>query len=299
MRILITGGAGFLGAWIVRRLAPGGHALRIFDLAENRGLIAAIAGERAADACEWRVGDIAARAEIRRAAADCDAIVHLAGVLTLACRADPVRGAEINLLGTLNVFEAARDHGISRIVYTSSAAVYGPFDGRAPWPTSHYGAFKLACEGCVRAYWEDHRLASIGFRPYVVYGPGREGGLTAGPSSACRAAAEGAAYVFPYRGSAGLVYVDDVAAAFEAALAREPDGAHVFNLVGEVASPEQVIAELHRLAPNTDIRTGGDILPFAPEIAEGNVREAFPNLPATSLRSGIERTFTYYRDGRL
>src|SRR5689334_19874360 len=140
MRILITGGAGFLGAWIVRRLAPAGHDVRIFDLAEKCGLIAAIAGERAADSCQWRGGDIAAREEVRRAATDCDAIVHLAGVLTLACRADPIRGAEINLLGTLNVFEAARDHSISRIVYTSSAAVYGPNDGRAPWPVSHYGA---------------------------------------------------------------------------------------------------------------------------------------------------------------
>ncbi|POR54064.1 NAD-dependent epimerase/dehydratase family protein [Bosea psychrotolerans] len=299
MRILVTGGAGFLGAWIVRRLAAGGHAVRIFDLTEKRGLIAAIAGEAAAQACEWRIGDIVRADDVRGAAEGCDAIIHLAGVLTLACKADPVRGAQINLIGTLNIFEAARAHGIDRLIYTSTAGVYGPADGRTPVPVSHYGAFKLACEGCARAYWEDHRLASTGFRPYVVYGPGREGGLSAGPSLACRAAALGESYVFPYEGAAGLVYVDDVAAAYEAALLRKPDGAHVFNLIGTLATPQDVIDELRRLRPDADIRRGGELMPSAPDIAEGTVREILPGLPSTSLRQGIERTFAYYRDGGL
>lgn len=299
MRILVTGGAGFLGAWIVRRLTAGGHAVRVFDLAENRSLIAAIASPEAAQACEWRRGDIVSLPDVRDAAEGCDAIIHLAGVLTWACKAAPIRGAQINLIGTLNVFEAARKLGIDRVVYTSTAGVYGPSGGQTPLPISHYGAFKLACEGSARAYWHDHGLASIAFRPYVVYGPGRESGLSAGPSLACRAAALGEAYVFPYEGAAGLVYVDDVAAAYERAVLRQPDGAHVFNLVGTLATPQDVIAELLRLNPQADIRRGGETMPSASEIEEGEVRDVLPDLPATSLRAGIERTFAYYRDGAL
>src|ERR1700710_1986693 len=169
MKVLVTGGSGFLGAWIVKRLAASGHRIRIFDVAVNKSLVAEIAGS-AADAFEWRGGDIIETDQVHEAAEGCDAIVHLAGILTPDCKSDPIRGARINLIGTLNVFETARKRGIARIVYTSSAAVFGPTDGRTPFPDTHYGAFKLACEGSARAYWEDHRLASIGFRPFVVYG---------------------------------------------------------------------------------------------------------------------------------
>lgn len=298
MRILITGGAGFLGAWIIRRLSVRGHDIRIFDIADNRALVAAIAGARAAETCEWRCGDIANPDHVREAAQDCEAIIHLAGILTPACKADPIRGAEINLIGTLNVFEAGRQRSIARITYVSSAGVYGPTDGRVPWPISHYGAFKLACEGSARAYWHDHGIASIGFRPYIVYGPGRESGLTADPSLACRAAAAGKPFSFSYAGAAGHVYVDDVAAAFEAAAFREPDGAHVFNLVGAVASPDDVIAEIRKIEPDADIHPGGASLPFTPDIEEGSVREFFPELPNTSLQDGIEQTLSFYRNGR-
>lgn len=299
MKVLITGGAGFLGAWICRRLAHRGDALRIFDRTENRATIAAIAGAEVAAACEWVTGDIVDGPAVAAAAGGCDAIVHLAGVLTLACKEDPVRGAQINLIGTLNVFEAALRHGIGKVVYTSSAGAYGPESGEIPIPTSHYGAFKLACEGSARAYFADHGLSSIGFRPYVVYGPGRDSGLSAGPSLACRAAARGEAYVFPYEGMAGLVYVDDVAAAYESALRHRPPGAHVFNMIGEQATPDDVIAELRRLAPDCDIRRGGAPMPSAPDIVEGPLRDVLPDVPVTPLRDGIARTFAFYRDGSL
>jgi len=294
MKVLVTGGSGFLGAWIVKRLAQSGHQIRIFDIAANKSLVAEIAGGFA-DSVEWRTGDIVEPDHVHGAAEGCDAIIHLAGILTPDCKTDPIRGAKINLIGTLNVFEAARRHSIGRIVYTSSAAVYGPTDGHTPRPDTHYGAFKLACEGSARAYWEDHRLGSFGFRPYVVYGPGRTTGLTAGPSLACRAAARGQPYTIPYSGSAGLVYVDDVAAAYEAALLREGDGAHVFNMPGEVASNDQVIAEIRRVVPDARIDIAGPALQFTPDIEQGDLYAVLSGLRRTSLSEGIRQTIAFHK----
>lgn len=298
MRVLITGGKGFLGAWIVRRLAARGFDLRIFDLADDRSLISAIAGARAADAIDWRTGDIVSGEAVAEAAQGCDAIVHLAGVLTPFCAADPVRGAHINLIGTLNVFEAARAHAIARIVYTSSAGVFGPRDGRIPSPQSHYGAFKLACEGSARACWNDHGLGSVGFRPYIVYGPGRETGLTAGPTLACRAAARGEAYTIGYSGTAGLVYVDDVAAAYEAALLRRPDGAHVFNLNGVSADNRAVIEAIRRVTPDARVDFDGPALLMPAGIADDELVHVLPGLPHTGLDDGVARTIAWYRETR-
>lgn len=294
MRILITGGGGFIGAWLARRLAGGGHQVRVLEPTGCTAQFKRIVGPAAASV-EWRIGDITDAKVVRAAARGCDGIAHLAGVLTPACKIDPVRGAMINLVGTLNVFNAAQALGISRIVFTSSAGVYGPDDDTTPHPITHYGTFKLACEGSARAYWEDHRIASVGFRPYIVYGFGRETGLTAGPSLACRAAARGEAYVIPYVSTAGLVFVDDVAAAYEEALRRDPDGAHVFNLPGEVVSNDDVVAAVRAVIPNACIDIEGPVLPFAEDIGEGELRRVFPDLPATSLRDGIRRTIELYR----
>ncbi|MBC9882688.1 SDR family oxidoreductase [Bradyrhizobium sp. INPA01-394B] len=297
MRILITGGGGFIGAWLARRLAETGNRLRVFEPVPRSAQFDRIVGAASASV-EWHLGDIADGLAVRAAAEGCDAVVHLAGILTPACKDDPVRGAMINLVGTLNVFNAARALGIRRIVFTSSAGVYGPDDETTPRPVTHYGTFKLACEGSARAFWADHGIASVGFRPYIVYGYGRESGSTAGPSLACRAAARGEAYVIPYIATAGLVFVDDVVAAYEAALRREPHGAHVFNLPGEVASNDAVVAAVRAVVPNARIAIDGPLLPFAADIGEGELRRVFPDLPATSLRDGIRRTIELYRADR-
>jgi nucleoside-diphosphate-sugar epimerase len=193
MRVLVTGGSGFLGAWIMRRLLARGIDCVAFDLAAKPQLLQALAPERAA-AVQWRTGDIAQASNVSNALQGCDAVIHLAGILTPDCAANPVRGAQINLIGTLNVFGAARAAGLARVLYASSAGVFAPDDSAAPLPQTHYGAFKLACEGSARAYWHDHGIASVGFRPLVVYGAGRETGSSAGPSLACRAAARRALY---------------------------------------------------------------------------------------------------------
>lgn len=293
-RVLVTGGSGFLGAWIIRRLARRGIAARVFDISDQRRIVAEVAGPALAQSLDWQLGDIRDGAAVGRAAEGCEGIVHLAGILTPACAADPVRGAEINLIGSLNVFEAARAQGLRQLVYASTAGVYGPEDARHPLPATHYGAFKLAVEGAARAYWREHGLASLGFRPFVVYGPGRESGASAGPSLACRAAARGEACTIGYTGAAGLVYVDDVAAAFEQALLQPLQGASVCNLVGERATVDEVIAEIRRQVPGARIDAAGPPLTIAPGLGEEGLDALLPGRQRTPLAQGLAATLAHY-----
>ncbi|KAB0648077.1 MULTISPECIES: NAD(P)-dependent oxidoreductase [Burkholderia] len=298
MRVLVTGGSGFLGAWIIRRLLARGMECVSFDVRTNPRLVEALAPERAA-AVQWRTGDIADAAATARAFDGCDAVIHLAGILTTDCAADPVRGARVNLVGTLNVFEAARASGMQRVLYASSAGVFGPDDGAVPLPQTHYGAFKLACEGSARAYWHDHGIASVGFRPLVVYGAGRETGSSAGPSLACRAAARGERYTIPFTGTTGLVFADDVAAAYEAALLAEIDGAHAFTLAGEITPVNTLIERIAAIVPGAHLDAGGPPLPIATAFPDDPaLGRLLPGLPRTALDDGLRQTVAFYRRQR-
>jgi nucleoside-diphosphate-sugar epimerase len=292
--VLLTGGAGFLGGWILKALAAQGHEVRIFDRTTDRRMLREIAGEEA-ERVEWFQGDITDGAALTEAARGCSSIIHLAALLTPACKDDPVLGARVNLIGTLNVFEAAKANGISRVAYASSAAVFGPDDGTAPYPVTQYGAFKLACEGCARAYWHDAGIASIGLRPTIVYGPGRVSGLTAGPTIACREAVAGNAYTIGYSGPQDLVFVADVAAAFAAAATRSFEGAHAFSLGGVTQDVPDVIAAILDEVPGAKIDFAGPVVPMAPDIASTGNEVLLGAIPFTPLRDGISQTLAHYR----
>ena len=297
MRVLITGGGGFIGAWIIKRLLARGDEIRILDARPDRTIVRDIAGERA-EAIDWRVGDVSRGLVVHDAAEGCDTIFHMAAILTPACAADPIRGAEINLIGTLNVFEAARRHGMRQVLYMSSAGVFGPDDGETPRPTTHYGAFKLACEGSARAYWLDNGIASIGFRPLIVYGPGRETGLTAGPTLACKAAATGVPFTIPFSGASDFLFVDDIAAAFTETSAERLEGAEAYTLTGVKATVAEVVREIETAAPGARIGAQGPTLPVAAGIVASPIRQRYPAIPTTSLANGIARTINHYRNQR-
>ncbi len=294
MRVLVTGGGGFIAAWIMKQLLDDGLAVRSLDLTDKPRIAHTILGD-AAGAVDWRAGDIANAADVEAAAADCDLIMHLAAILTPDCAAGPIRGCNILLGGTLNVFEAARKLGHKHVLYMSSAGVYGPEQGHTPEPTTLYGAYKLAGEGAARAYLADHGIASAGFRPLVVYGPGRESGLTAGPSLACKAAANDADYVIPFAGDSDFIYVDDIAASFIAAMRRPPEGAKVYNILAERCPTAAFAAEVVRQAPGTSISASGPALPIAANISHGDLRIDYPEVPRTSIRDGIAKTIAFYK----
>jgi UDP-glucose 4-epimerase len=294
-RVLVTGAAGFIGAWILRTLVREGWEPVVFDLSRDRRLVAEICGAAIAETLDWITGDIANADDLHSAARGTDAIIHLAGLLTPGCRANPARGAQINLIGLLNVFAAAKALGHERVLYMSSAGVYGPDGGSIPQPTTLYGAFKLAGEICAKAFAADDGISSIGIRPYVVYGPGREQGLSAGPSLAARAIGEGRSYTISFTGPLDMIHVGDVAEAFVTALETKLEGAHIVNLFGQRLEAEAVARELQLLAPSgLTVNAEGPAMPIVLPQADdsSNLLKAWSPRP---LAEGLAQTIEFYR----
>ena len=198
MRFLITGGYGFIGAWIAKRLLGDGAGVVLFDLRENPARLRLVMTEAEARECAFAPGDVTDPAALLAAIRDhaITHVIHLAGLQVPTCRANPVLGATVNVLGTLAVFEAVRTSGtVNRVVYASSAAVFGGPDrypaGPQPdagplLPGTHYGVFKVCNEGNARIYFQDHNISSVGLRPWTVYGPGRDLGMTSDPTKAVK-----------------------------------------------------------------------------------------------------------------
>lgn len=294
-RVLVTGGAGFIGAWIIRALIGKGWRPVVFDLSSDRRLVRDICGSAVADEIDWIEGDIGDGGQVTVAAESCQVIVHLAGLLTPGCKANPALGARVNLIGLLNVFAAAKSFAHERVLYMSSAGVYGPDGGDIPQPTTLYGAFKLAGEICAGAFAQDEGIASVGIRPYVVYGPGREQGLSAGPSLAARALGEGRSFEIPFTGPLDMIHVGDVADAFVAALEAPLDGAHIINLFGQRLAAEAVAARLQSMAPSgLTVTANGPPMPIVlplPDESASLLRDWAPR----SLELGLSQTIDYYR----
>src|SRR5262245_8519440 len=247
MHVLLTGGYGCLGAWIIRQLLAEGSQATVYDLRHDPRRLSLIMPEQDVAKVRFRQGDVTDLDGLKRAIAEggVSHVVHLAGLQVPTCRADPLLGARVNVVGTLAVFEAVKAHQpqVQRLVYASSAAVFGPQTdyGAGPlpddvrlMPTTHYGYFKGCNEGNARVYFLDHGLSSIGLRPWTVYGVGRDLGMTSEPTKAIKSLALGRPYHISYGGWQDLQLADDVAKTFVRCLEAPYQGAKSYNLRGHV-----------------------------------------------------------------
>ncbi|HXU88036.1 MAG TPA: NAD(P)-dependent oxidoreductase [Methylomirabilota bacterium] len=316
MATLVTGAFGCIGAWVVRVLLADGERPVAFDVGDDPWRMRMIVGPDVASRLTIVRGDIANGDQVTRAVRDhgVDRIIHLAAWQVPLCRQDPPKGALVNVVGTANVFEAARAATVRHVVYVSSAAVFGPpslyppgplADDAPPRPATHYGVYKVANEETARVYWADHRIASAGFRPLSVYGPGRDFGVTAAPTLAMKAAVLGRPFKIAYGGGTDLIYVADVARALVAAAQARLDGARVYNLHGESVK----IAEVIRLIEAAWPRAKGllshveETPPFAEALDDARYQRELGPVPRTGVRDGIRETLeTFARlqaEGRL
>ena len=198
-RFLVTGAFGCVGAWTVKQLVEEGAAVWTYDLGGEPHRLRLVMSEESLSKVSLVSGDVSDLEAFERVVVDngITHIVHLAALQVPFVKADPVKGARVNVVGTTVIFETIKRHReqIGGFSYASSAGVYAPASFYPPGPLAHdaplfpqnlYGVFKQANEGTARIYWDEAGIRSVGLRPYVVYGPGRDQGMTSTPTKATR-----------------------------------------------------------------------------------------------------------------
>lgn len=307
MRVLVTGGAGFLGSHVMRALALAGHRAVSYDLTVPGPVEREIAEGTVGTHLVGQITDAARLFEVCRTE-KIEAIVHSAGMVGLETSlAQPAATYHTNIMGMVNVCEAARQSNMVRLVHLSSNAAYhqgdgGPLKETDPVfsivrgnPAAHYGTSKMACEAIALAYATFHGLDALALRITAVYGFGMRTPMFVKPM------VEGAVSGRPVRFETGgamkrdYTYVLDCADAVVAALVAGPVESRVLNVAaGDARSAAEVAAVVRRVVPGADIEIGDALSPLeainARMRASLNIDEARRTLgwaPRWSLEDGI------------
>lgn len=293
--ILVTGAKGCIGAWALRALLDGGHTPIAYDLPGNMHRLDLILGDDVARV-KFIEGDIL-NGDALKAAVEANGvthILHLAALQVPSARANPVLGAQVNVVGTVNVFETARAAGIKHIAYASSIAVYGPQP--TPDPRTLYGVWKLADEGMARVYHQDHGIGSIGLRPNIVYGPGRDFGMTSTPTTAMLAAAAGKDYHIGFANTMLYHMARDAGAwCARSALVDDFGRAAVFDPPGVWADTAKIASTIESIVPGVKVTFDPLVLPFPDYYDTSALAGAIGAIEVTPLEQGIAETIETFR----
>jgi nucleoside-diphosphate-sugar epimerase len=317
MKTLVTGGAGFIGSHLVRRLVADGHDVTVLDdLSTGR-----LANIEDVDVRATLVGDVRAFGVCCDAVHGCDVVFHLAALGSVPRSVtDPLTTHDVNVTGTLNVLEAARRDGVERIIYASSSSVYGDQGGEPKHehmccePTSPYGVSKLAAERYVSAFAKTHGMETISLRYFNVYGPRQNPN---GPYAAViprfiTAALRGAPLTIYGDGhqTRDFTYVADVVEANVLAMnLKTPPAGQAVNVACGRATPIWYLATaIASMVTGQENLTLDDVCRFA-EKRVGDIEHSvarvlqladvlkFDLLKATKLNEGLKPTVEWFKRG--
>jgi nucleoside-diphosphate-sugar epimerase len=308
MKVLVTGGAGFIGSHLAGRLAEQGHDVRVLDnfSTGRRSNLPLEGGD-----IEVVEGDIQSCERAYAAARGCELVFHQAALPSVPRSIqDPLTSNASNVTGMLNMMLAARDTGVRRVVYASSSSVYGinptlpESEDMTPMPISPYAVAKLAGEGYCRAFGEVYGLETVAIRYFNVFGPRQD------PRSQYAAVVPnfitallndtGPVIFGDGEQSRDFTYVENVVQANVLAIDAENVAGRVYNVAcGERVTLNELIAELRDLL-------GSDATPIYHEPRPGDVRHSLANIaaarrdlayePTVLLREGLSRTIDHFRD---
>ncbi|MGI9437436.1 MAG: NAD-dependent epimerase/dehydratase family protein [Geminicoccaceae bacterium] len=290
--VLVTGAGGCIGAWVLALLDRAGVPVVAYDLTDDQRRPKLLMRDEAVDGIPWETGDIADSERVLSVVRDhgIRAIIHLAALQVPFCKADPINGAKVNVVGTVNVFEAARSQGIKRVAFASSIAAHSFFPEQ-PWLPTLYGAYKYCDEMIGKVYFQDWGVPSVGIRPGVVYGIGRDQGMTSKTTMAILAAAADKPYTIPFSGAVSGLHAGEVASAFIASVSKERNEAVVFDHNGVPCSVEAWLDLVRKVAPDAKLKIEGEVLPFPAELSDEPIREFLGDFGHMSLGEGIQATF--------
>ncbi len=307
-RVLVTGGGGFIGSHLATHLLDRGYRVRVLDnfATGNRSNLRGLG-----DDVELVEGDIQSYERVNRAVAGCDVVLHQAALPSVPRSVqDPLTSNATNVIGTLNVLLACRDHGVRRVVCASSSSVYGPGSGHLPKcedqpvnPISPYATAKLAGEGYARSFHGVYGLETVALRYFNVFGPRQDptSQYAAVIPKFIMALMSGQPPVIFGDGeqSRDFTYVDNVVNANLLAMDAPGIAGRVFN----VACGERVT--LNRLAEELRDLLGSDVQPLYTKPRAGDITHSLADLtraceelgyrPVIGLRQGLERTIERFR----
>ena len=303
---LVTGGMGCLGAWTLYYLVQNGKKAVSFDQSSGRHRLDWLMSAAAQRQIDFVQGDLRDTSAVKAVFAEhgITRVIHLAALQVPMCRANPVLGAEVNVTGTVNLFEAAREHNVGHLAYASSIGIYGPpqdyppgyiaHDAR-PAPRTLYGAYKVCNEGTARVYFEDEGISSTCLRPYTVYGVGRDQGMTSEPTHALVAAVKGQPYTIAFSGMMQFHFAPDVARQFILAAETPLDGAFGFNLGQPATSVLDFVDIAKGFLPDAQITITDNPLPFPAGFDDRQLKAHFAEVHETPLEEGIAQTIEHIR----
>jgi len=310
---LITGGAGFIGSHIGAALLTRGDRVRVFDdlssgVRRNLDVILAESGAPA-DRLEFIHGDIVDADAIAAACAGVDGVFHEAAQVSVPQSvAKPVRSYQVNALGTLNVLEGARQHGVRRLVFAASSAAYGDslvlpkVESMVPSPKSPYAGGKVAAEHMLAVYGQLHGLRTVALRYFNVFGPRQvdDSPYTGVIAIFAKALLEGRRPTIFGDGeqTRDFTYVENVVAANLLAMDGDAPAGSVINVGGGVAIS---INQLFRAMAD---ELGSDLTPQYAPVRDGDVRDSLASLeraravlgyePKVGWQAGLARTVAWY-----
>ena len=301
---LVTGGMGCIGAWALYHLQQSGKRAVNFDQSANRHRINWLMSAEEQDAITFVQGDLRDTDAVKAVFAEhgITHVIHLAALQVPMCRANPVLGAEVNVTGTVNVFEAARANGVGHVAYASSIGVYGPPSDFPPGliphdapknPRTLYGGYKVCNEQTGQVYFGDNGISSTCLRPYTVYGVGRDQGMTSEPTHALVAAVKGQPYSIAFSGKMQFQLASDVARQFILAAEQPLNGAYGFNLGQRVSTVAEFVDIAKGTLPDARIDVADNPLPFPEGFDDSMLRANFDKVYETPLEDGIGQTITH------
>jgi nucleoside-diphosphate-sugar epimerase len=309
-RYLVTGGAGFIGSHLAERLVRDGHEVRVLDNLAT-GKMANVEAARAAgrDRLEWIEGDIRDLDTCRRACEGVDFVLHQAALGSVPRSIEnPGLTTSVNVLGTVNVFQAAREQGVRRVVSASSSSVYGntatlpKHEDMAPAPLSPYAVGKLAGEEFARVFARTMGLPIVSLRYFNVFGPRQDAGsqYAAVIPRFIGALSEGRRPTVYGDGeqSRDFTFVDNVIEANLAACTRGEGTGEVMNIAcGDRYSLNQLLRNLERIL---GVKADAEYLPPR----AGDVRDSQASIerasrilgyaPGVGFEAGLARTVESY-----
>ena len=309
-RFLITGAFGCIGAWAAKRLIDEDVPVWSYDLPGNPHRLRLLMSDEQLANLNVIEGDITDQELFEKSVVENGVthILHLAALQVPMVRANPVLGARVNVVGSTIVLETAKRHPgqVQGICYASSVAVYGPpslypagaIQHDAPHlPTTLYGVQKMADEWTAKVYWQDYGLRTIGIRPYFVYGPGRDQGMSSTPTKAMASAAAGRPYHISFSGTAVYQHAEDVASVAIRGARTKVDGAPCFNLGGTVASVEDAIDAIEAALPEMEgkISAVPVLMPFPEDMDGSPLEAAIGKIEWRPFKEGVAGTIEHFQ----